>query len=651
MVFKRLYYKFAAVNFTSKFTIMKMTLLLALTLSVTATVYAEPTTTVIKPRLHAVELPRQERRGAETARRIRALATQKAPGRFDFDDKMPVSLSRVNGGTKTHRLDEILITQGEEEYARQRFEYFNNGLSHLRINEFRESNSWNPIEEYGYEWDEDGYCLKQWGRSLDGMSDMMNEFRYNDRKMGIEKIISYYSDNVWTPSEKGEYTYDDNNNIIDETVSMYDPDTRQWMPVMRNKATWSPEGLQTSFETYNWNGTGWEPGDDKAVYKYDADGHVTLYGFSLWNGEDWTYYYRVRQEFENGNIILQTDEYFNPDENDWTGCYAWKGWPLYSRRTNFTYDEEGCQSGETTYMVHDISKGWEISAYCTFEYTPLDNGGVRMQRDMYLTEAGDDIYDILVKEYDRAGNATFIHEKQNALGNGTLIDIFEESYQFLDEKYLQYGETYVYSQDEENVKTAETHEEYDYDDARNVIESRHELGNYLNFGEGDPLEFRKFSMFTYAYDNVDVRTEKLAYLWNGGAYDPNWGDGVEYDFNIPAANCIVWQDLKMDYTIMKTIQYTGDGGEWSAMTSTYSYTPLGNGIDNIEDADNSISFSPNPVTDIMHINVTGEASTEIFDLNGSLLINSDNHDISLAGLLPGMYLARINGKTFRVIKR
>lgn len=302
-------------------------------------------------------------------------------------------------------------------------------------------------------------------------------------------------------------------------------------------------------------------------------------------------------------------------------------------------------------MVHDISKGWEISAYCTFEYTPLDNGGVRMQRDMYLTEAGDDIYDILVKEYDRAGNATFIHEKQNALGNGTLIDIFEESYQFLDEKYLQYGETYVYSQDEENVKTAETHEEYDYDDARNVIESRHELGNYLNFGEGDPLEFLKFSMFTYAYDNVDVRTEKLAYLWNGGAYDPNWGDGVEYDFNIPTANCIVWQDLKMDYTIMKTIQYTGDGGEWSAMTSTYSYTPLGNGIDNIEDADNSISFSPNPVTDIMHINVTGEASTEIFDLNGSLLINSDNHDISLAGLLPGMYLARINGKTFRVIKR
>lgn len=563
---------------------MRMTIL-AVSVMAAATTLAfpggAPPATVIQPRLHAVELPGNGRRGAEIARSITAEAAKPVSRRFDFRGEMPKCTVPISAPTKTHILDNITTTQNGMEISRQRFEYFENGLSHLCVNEMLENGEWTPVEEYGYEWDDDGYCLSQWGRTYDGMSGMKNEFSYNDRKLGIEKLISYYSDFEWTPSEKGEYLYDDYGNLIEETISLYDANTQTWNPIMRNRATWTPDGIQTSFETYTWTGEEWYPADDKKIYEYDADGHIILYGFYLWDGADWIYFYRLRQEFEDGLCTLQTNEFWNPDENDWTGCYPWKGVPLYSTRTDLAYDSEHRQIKETAYKIDDPVQGWRLTGDCDFTYTPLDNGGERMQRDMYLYDVSDKLYGMLVKEFDRAGNCTFTHEKMDILNTGTMINIFEETYRYLDEKYLCYGETFQYSQDEANVKMAESCGEYDYDDLGNVVESRHGMGAFMLYGEGDPTEFVPYSRFIYSYQNGNVCTEELAYHWNGQAYDPNYGSGMEYDFDIPVVDCIVWQDLKMTYTVLKNIVYSGDGGDWSDMTANYNYRTIGDGVEGV----------------------------------------------------------------------
>lgn len=630
---------------------MKTIILTASLLAAMSAMGATPTRVMpIKPRLHAPEIPGKERHESEVSRRAKAAAAEQPAGRFDFGDMFPARAIREQGQRKTHRLDNIITSQSGTETARQRFEYYDNGLSRLRVNEYKEGNAWVPVEEYGYEWDEDGYCLSQWGCTSDGMSGMKNEFKYNERKLGIEKLSYYYQDNQWYPQEKGEYTYDDYGNIIEEVVSMYDPDAKTWTPILRNEASWTPEGKQTSFATYNWNGSSWTPSDDKCIYEYDADGHITLWGFYLWDGSEWVYYYRIRQEFQNDNITLQTDEYWNPDVDEWTGCYAWKGTPLYSSRTEFSYDANGRQLTEKTYRVNDLDEGWKLSADCTFTYTPQENGDVRMQREMYLSEVSDKVYDILVKDFNSEGFVTYTHEKQDVFKTGTPIDLFDETYTYLDGKYLSYGISYVYSQDSANAKTAEAREEYDYDDARNVIESRHELGSFMNFGEGELLDFTKVSKFTYAYANGNVRTEKLAYMWNGGDYAPNWGEGIEYNFEVPVENTIIWQDLKTDYTIKKSMQYFGTGAGWTDMTMTYNYSDIVSGISEVAD-NNKISFGPNPVSDVMYIHTSEPVVTEIYSLSGSLMLRSEGTEINVSGLTPGMYLARINGKTYRVVKK
>lgn len=260
-------------------------------------VFAAPTANVIKPRLHAIYVPAQERKGPEMLKRIQAMAAEKPAGRFDFGDEAPAR-ARIEAQNKTKQLENIVTTENGVEVARQRFEYFSNGLSHLRINEFREGDGWNAVEEYGYEWDEDGYCTSQWGCTYDGMSGMKNEFTYNDRKLGIEKLVSYYNNYEWVPSEKGEYEYDEYGNITQEELSMYDPDKGMWMSITLNKATWDAFGHQTSFATFSWDGNDWVPTDDRQTCDYDTSGRVTRYGFELWNNGEWTYYYRIRQNFD-----------------------------------------------------------------------------------------------------------------------------------------------------------------------------------------------------------------------------------------------------------------------------------------------------------------------------------------------------------------
>lgn len=322
----------------------------------------------------------EQRKGESLKAKIVETSMQSAKKEISLSE-LPVmrQLETLAKSTKTQRLDSIVGTYSNngEKFSLQAFTYDENNLSLTRVNSLWNEGArvWEPVEEYGYEWDEDGYCLRQWGRAFDGNSGMRYAFTYNEKKLGVEQLISNYVNGEWILSEKGEYTYDDNGFIVDEIISLYDPDTKTWSKVIRNKASWTKLGQQTGYETYSWDGTDWIPADDKMEYAYDENGNTTLYSFNLWQNGKWVNYYRIRQEFKDNLITLQSGEYWNPIKNDWLGCYDWKGAVLYNTKTEFSYDEQGRQTDEIAYRIRDVEEGWYKTADCDFIYTPLEDGG------------------------------------------------------------------------------------------------------------------------------------------------------------------------------------------------------------------------------------------------------------------------------------
>lgn len=65
------------------------------------------------------------------------------------------------------RLDSIVavVNSTNENFSRQCFTYDERNLPKLRTNYVWDyaTKKWISAEEYGYEWDEDSYCLSQWG--------------------------------------------------------------------------------------------------------------------------------------------------------------------------------------------------------------------------------------------------------------------------------------------------------------------------------------------------------------------------------------------------------------------------------------------------------------------------------------------------------
>ena len=563
-------------------------------------------------------------------------------------------LKAMAASAKTERLDSIIgsYSFNNEKFSKQEFLYDSNNLSLLRINSYwnSSSNTYDPAEEYGYEWDEEGYCLRMWGRTFDGYSGSQYEFKYNDRKLGIEQIISYYSDGEWIPSEKGEYTYDENGYIIDETISLYEPETKLWHNTLRNKASWTQQGWQTSYECYSWDGEEWIPADEKAEYTYNKDGFVTSYNFSLWIDNQWINYYRVIQNFTDDNrITLQANEFYNPDENEWVGCYNWRGAILYNTKTETFYNEQNRISLEKIYKIEDVSKGWEEKAQCIYQYTPLENGGYRQEGNLYLYEIStENVYDIVIRDYNKLEQLTYHTEKQDVEKNNQLLSMFEEFYEYSEEGDFLKGQFYEFEINAENLRLAYIAEEYIYDLHHNIIDSYYQLGALYNTGQGGAEEWINTTRFTYTYEADTVRTEKFAYMWDGTDYAPNWGEAVYFDFEVPVENVILWQDLKPYHKITETRQYFGDGAGWEYQAFTYYYSNT-SGVKSNR-IDSNVSVYPNPVANILHIETVGNTETSIYNLQGIKLLTTNDKQIDLSAMAAGIYIVEVNGTMTKIVK-
>ena len=113
------------------------------------------------------------------------------------------------------------------------------------------------------------------------------------------------------------------------------------------------------------------------------------------------------------------------------------------------------------------------------------------------------------------------------------------------------------------------------------------------------------------------------------------------------------------------VNWTENGAEVST-TASYSFTAstsrtlvanfklIATGIDEVTGT-NSISIYPNPTTDHFAVKGLDKAATlQLFDISGKLLLTkevSDASPVSVSSLVRGMYIVKVAGRKFRLIKK
>ncbi|RGN50912.1 MULTISPECIES: T9SS type A sorting domain-containing protein [unclassified Bacteroides] len=548
------------------------------------------------------------------------------------------------------RLDSIVavVNSTNENFSRQCFTYDERNLPKLRTNYVWDyaTKKWISAEEYGYEWDEDSYCLSQWGiNTMYNDGGQKYEFTYNDRKLGISQVISNYVSGKWIPSEKGIYTYDDRGNIIEEMLYRYDEDNSEWVYANHNKVSYDAKGRQTSWEGYTWDGTDWTPTGEKQEYGYDDNGNQLYWSFSIWQPETktWLNHHRVEQTFENNLITVQEEKFWNKTLQSWVGVEEYNGAVLYNGKTDFRYDDQNREIYEVAYTAKTL-EGYKKAVDMEFVYTPLDNGGTKLFRKTYFytDDTNKELKGELTKEFDANGQITYAFERQDNPDVGAWVNCYEEKYEYNEAGNLKGSRYWIYEYTVENKKLAEVSEEYIYDNNQNIVDS------YYQTGQGTSEDdWVNVSRFTYKFEQDTVRVEKLAYRWDGEAFIPNWGDGCSFDYTVPAENIIMWIGDRPYHKITETRSYVADGTEWDYWKFVYHYSDAGTGLEK-NTVDGSVSVYPNPVADVLYIRAEGDVEVAVYSVEGARLLMTQEKQVNMSSFHPGVYIVDVNGVRTKV---
>lgn len=562
-------------------------------------------------------------------------------------------LRAVAEKAKKERLDSVVCIQNStgEKISLQTFTYDEAGRPELRVNSLLDDNGeWMPVEYYGYTWDEDDYCLSQWGKSDLYNSGQRIDYTYNDRKLGDTQTIYNYVDGQWQPSEKGEYWYDEHGNLNEEKTYFYVDG--QWLPSAWVQVAFDDAGRQTSYYSRVWNGSEWVSNGDKVEYAYDKEGHQTLWSFSCWQEDTktWLNWYRIEQDFnDKGLITRQESRFWNKSLQNWDGCEDYGYGLCYNLKTVFAYDDLGRNTREDSYTSYTAGM-YTIGGSNVYTYTDLENGGTQSYRvSLLYDDNGENPWEEgrLTQQYNKDGKIINAIEAKYSLGR--WVYQYSDEYTYDDDGYVVLSCSYRYEDGELEKCRADIKEQLVYDENHNIVDSYYAQGQ----GTGDD-DWLNVSRFTYAYEQDTVRVERMAYMWNGSDYMPNWGDAVSFDYSVPVDELMQWIGASLYHKTTETRSYTGQGSEWDWQAFKYYYTDLtgGTGIHNTVSGTGGIRLKSAFVTDRVELVSDNEVGiVRIYNTQGMLVFKAAGSSISVASLPKGMYIVNADGFKARFLKK
>lgn len=529
-----------------------------------------------------------------------------------------------------------------------------------------QTNAWDtPYETYEYDWTDYGYVLREqvkgigYGRKI--------EYVYNDQRLGIEQVIyDLGTDGEWVESQKGEYSYDDAGNIIEEYI--YAWDGTEWANSAHNTATWDSKKRQTSITSYAWDGTGWTgntktdyvwfdgPRDPNYVEGTEAE-RMTYKGEYFWIDGAWHHYYIFENHINDKGILIgQAERYYNREYGNWAGGDMWNGRLVFCMtwEGKTTLDEHDNQILSETYQCLPDSSRWILLGAGTYDWEYAEDGSregvyqnTQYTYDEDYNKTGESVNYRTYYAYNADNKKTWILDQ--ALGeSGELESLFEEKYTYNEQGLLAGTRIWDWV---DGVRTPTSGSDITFNDEGLAIETITYVAESTGGGlqplgaprkdgpeitEEDEEGWANSTRWTCEYENGTL-TEQLGYRWQDSQWQPNTGQSVAFDWEYPVEGMIIPEGWHDPYKIDEITNYTGDGnGGWIEQQQLYYYTLQEiKGVEECE-AGNAVYFADNTL-----IITAGEnIQTAVFDLTGKQVFSGTDREENLGHLNQGIYIVR-----------
>ena len=445
------------------------------------------------------------------------------------------------------------------------------------------SMSYEIAEDWNYEWNEDGYLTAEWTVIKDflwGDWGWKDVYHYNEDNLCTEWVKLDYYGGDWVYTDSITFQYDERGNPIELVAYAYDGDS--WYKSAEEYAEYDdPYDRQTYYEGYylDWNGEWVGEGKDIIEWLDNPVERMTHTHNSIWNSttNDWENWRIITQEWnEDLKCTLQEFLFWDPVDEDWTG--------MFSGHSIMTFLEDGRPDNECWWNLtggtfvkgYELDCEWEIYAgedqVTKKGYRYNADGTSKTQEyemiarycDFYQPSYAyeNELYTYFIESLDYGGGWEYDNEINRIFDDKGRIT-FDAQYFFIDENWAYSG-----------VKTAFIAGRFAYDNDDNTIEQLWEYGTLMNYGYGEPEDWVNFSKFDYEYDDFRNMLRKYRYTYpDGTTPTPDWGDGVDYNHEIPGSLLITFPEHYDDPFMMTYLyEYEGNGVDFDELVKTFYYS-------------------------------------------------------------------------------
>ena len=396
--------------------------------------------------------------------------------------------------------------------------------------------------------------------------------------------------NAWINSTKDESVYDSNNKLL-STILYY-----------RNS-------VANTWDYY-----------DKHEYTYDNNNHVILDINSVWDKptNSWIAKFRYESTYDNnGNEISRIFYKWAENTKDLT----------LSSKTEYIYNSQGLKSAKIGYSWNKNLNLWERGG--KYEYTYDSRGN---QTSIILSLGATDETSVGISKdecsYDSNNNNTF-----------------NTHYSWDDEakKWLEVSKNeYVY--DNNNLLTTQT--DYLWNKSSKL---------WINYWEDN-----------YVFDANGNRTSKITNWW--GTLTNTWNNDSKTDYtynndyiitNLYPTGLIyssLFELFKKNNVPVEATEYIWDSQnqQWESSYNLFEkryYSPIA--LTSVsETAENELKIYPNPVVDMLRIsNTQAELNVRLYDLQGILLLQTNQNTLDFSSYKAGVYFLNVNGQIKKIVKK
>jgi hypothetical protein len=528
--------------------------------------------------------------------------------------------------------------------------YYNQKFWPVRqINSIWDSSSQEYLSEAEYilDWSEDGFLMTYTNLSPMWNEGVKIEYTYNEQGLGVTETISILTDGNWEYILKNSYKYDERGNTTELLQQEYQG---AWVNLNKEVAAYDANDLQILWEGYSWEGSQWV-GHGKEEYTWLEGGEFITSNLAYqWDesSSKWIYNTKFEQAFENGKIILQQMLFWNKEKGDWSGETQDNIWGdlLVNWKTDYTYDNLWRQTREIT--SNFVSAAWQPSYEFEYIWGTAANGEMEFQRNGYLYESGTnkDHNQILVARispyYQNTDLEKYTYRKETHKIENDWQDLYEEEYAYDQDGRVTEEKFWLY---EDNVKYADSLTQFEYNSAGQETQEDIFLRK-----DGTDTDWSLSSTIIYEYEN-DIAVRR--YQFRGEERIPSSGDGVDFDFNVPVSDMIVFIEYSDPYKILYLYEYNeGSATEFSVWKRIFYYSKQE--ITGIQDVAHNHTFAvyPNPATDMISVR-SSDATVwvTISNINGMKVLQTSDKQINVSSLTSGIYIIDVNGVKSKLIKK